>query len=193
MRPPIRAFIAIDLDERVKRELARVQERLKAAEADIKWNEPKDMHLTLKFLGDIQPEVLDDIEAAMAVTAAAFTPFHMDIGALGAFPDITNPKILWAGVTKRANLLAEITARIDEELKTLELHNEDRGFSPHITLGRAHTAAHSRQLMELLKNTHAPAGLSQKVERIALFRSELFPKGAVYHLLHSVKLGGADA
>ena len=161
MRPPIRAFIAIDLDERVKRELTRLQERLKTAEADIKWAEPENLHVTLKFLGDIQPEFLDQVENAMAITAEQFTPFHMDIGALGAFPSVTNPKIIWASVTKRANFLANVAEKINNELKELQIHNEDQGFMPHITLGRARTEAHSKPLAELLKNTHAPAGLSQ--------------------------------
>ena len=113
---------------------------------------------------------------------------------------------LLAGITKRANFLAEIAQQLDEELKTLGTctanarsefgtcpqnpEKADKGFMPHITLGRSRTETTSKRLAELLKNTHVPAGLSQKVQRIALFRSEHFPKGPVYHLLYSVELSG---
>jgi 2'-5' RNA ligase len=201
MRPPIRAFIAIELDARVKRELALFQDRLKTSEADVNWSNPDHTHLTLKFLGDIQPEIVDDIEEAMARTAVKFPAFHMGIGALGAFPCIEDPKIIWAGITKRANFLAEIATQLDKELTILGTCSansrsefgtcpQNRPFMPHITLGRNRTEKTSKPLAELLKNTHVPAGLSQKVERIALFRSELFPKGPVYHLLYSVELRG---
>ena len=190
MRPPIRAFIAVELDERVKRELAIFQDRMKTSEADVKWADPNHTHLTLKFLGDIQPEIVDDIEEAMARTAVRFPAFHMDIGALGAFPRIEDPKIIWAGITKRANFLAEIAEQLDEELKSLGIEKADKGFMAHITLGRSRTETTSKRLAELLQNAHVPAGLSQKVQRIALFRSELFPKGPVYHLLYSVELSG---
>lgn len=190
MRPPIRAFIAVELDPRVRREIALFQEHLKTAKADVKWSDPEHTHLTLKFLGDIQPEIVDDIEEAMARTAVKFPAFHMDIGTLGAFPRMDDPKIIWAGITKRANFLAEIAEQLDIELKTLGIEKADKGFMPHITLGRSRTETTSRHLAELLQNTHVPAGLSQKVQRIALFRSELFPKGPVYHLLYSVELSG---
>ena len=190
MRPPIRSFIAIELDERVKRELALFQDRLKTSEANVVWSDPKHTHLTLKFLGDIQPEIVDDVEEAMARTAARFPAFHMDIGALGAFPRIDAPKIIWAGITKRANFLNEIAEELDIELKLLGIEKADKGFTPHITLGRSRTETTSKRLAEVLQNTHVPAGLSQKVQRIALFRSELFPKGPVYHLLYSVALSG---
>ena len=192
MRPLIRAFIAIELDERIKRELARVQDRLKTAEADIKWVDTSSIHLTLKFLGDIQPEVLDDVERAIARTAARFTHFHMDIGALGAFPDADKPRVIWASVTKRANYLHDMASRLTEELGDLASDDTTRSFTPHITLGRSRNETPFPRLTTLLKNTHAPAGLTQKVERIALFRSELLPKGPVYHLLYSVALGNDE-
>ncbi len=192
MRPPIRAFIAIELDERIKRALTRVQDRLKTAEADIRWAETANIHLTLKFLGDIQPEIIDDVEQAMARTAAGFTHFHMDIGALSAFPDANNPRVIWASVTKRANYLHEMASRLTEELGSLITGEASRGFTPHITLGRNRAETPAPRLTDLLNNTHAPAGLTQKVERIALFRSELLPKGPVYHLLYSVALGNDE-
>ncbi len=211
MLPTIRAFIAIELDERIKRELTRVQERLKTADPEIKfaetrirWSEPKNLHITLKFLGDIEPKLLEMVEIAMNETAQEFSMFHMDIGTLGAFPSTHDPKIIWAGVTKRANFLADMAARLDENLishgiKELKGHtpnsNNELGmcplnyhFTPHITLGRSKNESPCKALTNLLQNTHIPAGLSQKVERLSLLRSELMPKGPVYHLLHSIAL-----
>ncbi|MBF0331466.1 MAG: RNA 2',3'-cyclic phosphodiesterase [Candidatus Omnitrophica bacterium] len=195
MLPTIRAFIAIELDERIQRELARLQDRLKTADPEIKfaeprmrWSAPKNLHITLKFLGDIDPKRLDIIEDTMTETAEEFSVFHMGIGALGAFPNVHDPKIIWAGVTKRANFLAEIAARLDEKLSGHAIEPADHGFTPHITLGRSQHATPCKALTTLLQNIHVPAGLSQKVERISLLRSELMPKGPVYHLLHSVAL-----
>jgi 2'-5' RNA ligase len=196
MLPTIRAFIAIELDERVKRELSHLQERLKAVDPDVKfaeprirWSEPKNLHITLKFLGDIEPKILDVVETAMNETALECPAFHMDIGALGAFPNMHDPKVIWAGVTKRANFMAEMASRLDEKLTTHGIVTPaDHGFTPHITLGRSKNEASCKILTHLLQNTHVPAHLTQKVERISLLRSELMPKGPVYHLLHSVAL-----
>jgi RNA 2',3'-cyclic 3'-phosphodiesterase len=188
-RPPIRALIAIDLDERLKRELTRIQQRLSKAEADIKWTAPKNMHLTVKFLGDIAPEHVDTIEGALSDIADRFPSFHMDIGMLGAFPNTELPKIIWAGVTKRANILEQIARDLDDDLKGIATAPSDNNFLAHITIGHARTAKGLKQLSTLLKDTQPPSGLSQKVQRITLFRSELFPKGAVYHTLCTKTLG----
>ncbi len=188
-RPPILAFIAIDLDERLKRELTRIQQRLSKAEADIKWTEPKNMHLTIKFLGDIAPENVDAIESALSDIADRFPSFHMDIGTLGAFPNMELPKIIWAGVSKRANILEQIARDLDDDLKGIATAPNDNNFLAHITIGHARTVKGLKQLSTLLKDTHPPSGLSQKVQRITLFRSELFPKGAVYHTLCTKTLG----
>ncbi|MBF0485772.1 MAG: RNA 2',3'-cyclic phosphodiesterase [Candidatus Omnitrophica bacterium] len=184
----IRAFIAIDLDERLKRELAHLQEKLKAAEADVKWVAPKNLHLTLKFLGEILPTQIDDVESAMIRTAGSFSTFHMDVGELGAFPNKTTPEIIWAGVTKRLNLLLDISRYLDEELSDIDIAEEKRAFTAHITLGRLKKPAKDHRLAELLTNTHIPSGVSQKVERLTLFRSDLFSTGAQYEILSHARL-----
>lgn len=188
-RPPIRAFIAVDLDERLKRELTRIQIRLKKAEADIKWAEPKNMHLTVKFLGDIAPENIDAIEEKLSDIANRFPAFHMDIGILGAFPKTELPKVIWAGVTKRAHILEMISKELDQELEGLATAPRDNQFMAHITLGSARSSKGLKELSALLKDARPPSGLSQKVKRITLFRSELFPKGTVYHTLCTKRLG----
>jgi 2'-5' RNA ligase len=181
---PIRAFIAIDLDRRLKRELAHIQDRLKQAKANIKWVEPENFHLTLNFLGDIHPTKVDDIEQAIKRVAASFTAFHMDIGELGVFPDARSPRVIWAGVTKRANLIAEMAEKLSQELAGLDIiRKDDIPFSPHITLGRLKTPPGDHRLEELLTGTHIPSGLSQKVEQITLFRSDLLPDGARYDIV----------
>ncbi|MFH0754216.1 MAG: RNA 2',3'-cyclic phosphodiesterase [Candidatus Omnitrophota bacterium] len=195
MLPAIRTFIAIEIDERIQRELARIQDRLKTADPEtkladprIRWTNPKNLHLTLNFLGDIEPKIIDTIEKILSETAKDFNMFHMNIGTLGAFPNMHEPDIIWAGINKRANLLTDIALKLEERLTAHGITPAEHRFTPHITLGRSKNEASCQRLSDLLNNTHLPAGLSQKVDRICLFRSELLPKGPVYHLLFTAHL-----
>lgn len=185
---PIRAFIAIELDDRVKRELGLMQKRLAKTNPDITWVAAKAMHLTLKFLGDMSPAHLEAVETAMDRTAAAFAPFHINIGELGAFPSKKDPKILWAGITKRVSVLNDMAEHLKQGLEGLPVQQADQGFMAHITLGRLKGSAGVSPLPSLLDTLTLPSGISQKVTGITLFRSELLPKGPVYHLLHNAPL-----
>lgn len=189
MEKSIRTFIAVEIEERFRQELVRVQDKLRASGADVKWTEPQDIHLTLNFIGDIAPSKITSIREIMSGIAANIPAFPVDITELGAFPDILFPKIIWAGITRNADILARIANEFETGLDKFKTKKEDRKFAPHITLGRTRSSRGKDQLVAALEETNIPAGLTQMVNRLTLFQSQLTPQGPVYSVLGESALG----
>ena len=188
MTPKIRAFIAIEIEQHIKDALIRVQDKLRTSEADVKWTTPNDIHLILKFLGDVPPSDIEAISLVMAKSVTGIPPFPIDITELGAFPDILFPKIVWAGVTKNADTLVKIAKDLDSNLTKLKIKKEERPFSPHITLGRERSFRGKDKLSAALEQTDLPSGLTQMVSSLTLFKSTLTPQGPVYEILKTFEL-----
>ncbi len=188
MTTKIRAFIAVEIDPRVRDALIQVQNKLRASEADVKWTEPNDIHLTLKFLGDILPSDIDAAVAIMTKSISGITPFPIDITELGAFPDILLPQIIWAGVTKNADILIKIAQNLESDLTKLKIKKEERSFTAHITLGRERSFRGKDKLSAALEETNIPPGLTQTIKGITLFKSTLTPQGPIYEPLKAITL-----
>jgi 2'-5' RNA ligase len=180
----IRAFIAIDLSpsilKRLDSVLADLQERL--AGVPVRWVPVKNIHLTLKFLGDVSITNLDVLKDVLRSCAAVHHPFEISVGDLGAFPSARRPRVVWVGVTAPPDLAA-LHSGIDNETARLGYAREDRPFSPHLTLGRVSRNAtfHDSQVIGEIIRT-VPVGFlgATRVESVALYRSDLNPGGTVY-------------
>ena len=188
MSSSLRTFIAIEISDHVRRELAKIQDVLRAANADVKWTAPENLHITIKFLGDTPPEKLAEINAVLDQTARAFRSFDLEIGELGAFPSTHAPRIIWAGVTRQADQVAAIAAMIEAGLAPLGFPKEERAFTAHITLGRARSPHGKPRLSRLLTETMLPPALTQKAGRLAFFQSQLTSSGPVYSVIHQSEL-----
>jgi RNA 2',3'-cyclic 3'-phosphodiesterase len=188
MSQTIRTFIAMEINEQIRRELTRVQDTLRHANADVKWTEPENIHLTIKFLGDAPVEKLPEINSVLDQTAGAFHPFDIEIQELGAFPNSHAPRIIWAGVTRQADQVTAIASMIESGLEPLGFKKEDRAFSAHITLGRARSPDGKVRLSRAIAETALPAGLTQKISRLTLFQSQLTSSGPVYSTIHQSAL-----
>jgi RNA 2',3'-cyclic 3'-phosphodiesterase len=189
----IRAFIAIDLPsdlrERLDTAIGGLQNTSLGA---VRWVPAKNIHLTLKFLGDISPANLQMLSKILAAETRNCPPFQMTAGGIGAFPNHLRPRVIWVGV-KAPVELENLQHNIEAETRRLGYTPEERPFSPHLTIGRVtHNAKpHDiRKLSETLVNLNMDNLGLIHVDKIFLFRSDLYPSGAVYRPLFSCDLTG---
>ncbi len=189
----IRTFVAIELSSQLQQALWRLIADLKEpAGPAIRWVTPHNIHLTLKFLGYVSPTNLSTLVNAIDAEALRHKPFELTIGTLGAFPNKNRPRIVWVGVQAPA-VLNELQHGLDRETNRLGYPSDDRGFSPHLTLGRTSqhaNATESKQIADAINTTVVGEIGRVSVESLRLFRSDLQPGGAIYTSLHSALLKG---
>lgn len=187
----MRAFIAIELPEEIKTQLARIQEQLKRAGADVKWVEPKNIHLTLKFLGEIDDSQFNKICAILDEVAKNNAAYRANINSLGAFPKINSPRVIWAGVGQGDNETKAIAKQVEEKIQKLGIPKEDRAFSSHITLARTRSNKNQQSLvseLNKLAEEFGGKGLNFEVRKITLFKSTLMPGAPIYEPLKEASL-----
>lgn len=188
----IRAFIAIDLSPQILQRLDDVAEQLKQrlSGVQIRWVPVENIHLTLKFLGDVSLTNLEVLKRILMVEAGNHSPFEMSVGELGAFPSLRRPRVIWVGVTAPTELNA-LQHSIEVETARLGYQRENRGFTPHLTLGRVSRNAPSRdarQIGQVLDSFKVGFLGATRVREVHLYRSDLQPGGAVYSRLMSAPL-----
>lgn len=187
-----RAFIAVDLSAEVLDRLAQVMDGLRReiGEGAIRWVPIENMHLTLKFLGDVSVSNLDRLKEIMRTSAATCSPFALSVGGLGAFPSPLRARVVWVGVEGPPDLMS-LQRMIDTETDRLGYASENRDFKPHLTLGRVGRNVTSKELQKIgqvLKEKKVGfLGVAQ-VRDVHLFRSDLQSNGAVYSRMYSVPL-----
>lgn len=186
----MRCFISIPLPERIKKGMLAIQERLKASGADVSWTRPEGMHLTLKFLGEIEEKMLQEIEAVLGIAVDGLRPFSLEVAGIGTFPDMRRPRVVWIGIRENGDSLVKLQRGLEKELGMIGLPVEDRRFTPHITLGRIRSPKHVDRLLNLIEEEKDIGLDGFEVSNVHLMRSELMPAGAVYTELYSVELKG---
>jgi len=132
----IRTFIAIELPENIHNKLQKLQDDLRASMPDVRWTKPTNIHLTLKFLGDVEASRIDRIGEILKGIARNYSPFEMNLAGIGAFPNSRKPSIIWTGVEKGAGQLIEIAKNIESAMEKIGFPKEKRPFKPHLTVGR---------------------------------------------------------
>lgn len=185
----IRSFIAANLDPGLKVALARVQDRLKATGADVGWVRPENLHLTLKFLGQVGEGRIGAIGEAIAAAATGCGPVHLVFQGLGAFPRPREARVVWIGLSHGSEALAALQARIEAALESLGFAREARPFTAHLTLGRVRGPARREQLARAITEAPAEALGEMVLDRIELMQSNLSAGGARYSILQSFPLG----
>ncbi len=188
----IRAFIAIDLPDDIRRRLAHVSHKLQQQlkPYPIRWVPPENIHLTLKFLGDVSEHNLRLLTDLLAGEVGTHRPFEFGVGTLGAFPDVRRPRVIWVGIEAPNELLA-LQRGIDQTTARLGYAREQRPFQPHLTLGRVSrnaSGAQVRDISRILQETTVGFLGSTRVTEVHLYRSDLRPEGAVYTRLFTTPL-----
>jgi 2'-5' RNA ligase len=176
----IRAFIAVEIDQPNKQKILDLISDLKKSEADVKWVTQDQMHLTLKFLGNIDKIKIPEITDAMRSSAQDLTSFTITFSKIGAFPNLNHPRVIWIGIDKGAENLKTITEKIETGLEKLGFKREGREFKPHLTLGRVRTSKNMPELTKLIKEANFSSEGEIQISELILFQSTLTQKGAIY-------------
>jgi RNA 2',3'-cyclic 3'-phosphodiesterase len=184
----VRAFIAVEISEGSRAALAELATRLKRTEAGVSWTRPGSIHLTLRFLGDIAADRVDEIAAAMNEACQGLAPIPVELGGWGTFPANKRPRVIWVGLTSGAAPLATLFVRLETALVARGFGPADKPFSPHLTLGRVKSGQNLASALKVMES-HAGRSLGAfTADRIILFQSELHPTGAVYTKLRQAPL-----
>ncbi len=162
---------------------------MRTAGAGVAWVTTENLHVTLKFLGWVEPPRLELVDAALDRAVTGLAAFDLSIESLGAFPTPTRPRVLWAGIGEGKARLAALADRVERELAALGFAREDRAFSPHVTLGRVKEPRKNRDLADALAAAAGRRFGTVHVTRVVLMRSDLSPRGARYTELSSHPLG----
>jgi len=184
----LRTFVALLLPERVRAGLAAVTAELRAQSRGLSWVPPDNLHLTLRFLGEIDSLTLERVRDAVAVAAAAIPPFTVNLGGLGGFPAGRTPRVLWASIATGGERIEALVAELEAALVARGIPGETRAFHPHVTLARARDPRGAKGLLSVLGA--GPAFGEVRVEALHLMRSELSPRGARYSVLTAAPLSG---
>lgn len=207
----IRTFIAIDLPAPVLDALANTQEQLhsylaaQGQDRALRWSPTKNLHLTLRFLGDTTPEQQEQVTERLQALAATVAPFalHVDFtgNGLGGFPTLRQPRVVWMGIGGELDALGQLQAQVEKIVQAAGFTPEEKPFSPHLTLARAARNSDRRRLKEVgqalgdyvqaAATSLAPTDpLRFTVNRVILYQSELRPGGSRYTALAELPLTG---
>lgn len=173
----MRAFIALPVAADIQRLLGEACRKLAAAGGPgIRWVPPPQIHLTLKFLGDIDDATAPDVSAQLSVVAGRFSPWGARLAGLGAFPTPASPRVVWAGIDDGGQSAA-MQAEVEDALAGIAIAKEARPFTPHLTLGRRRPGGAFRR--EALREVCLPEA-EYTFDRLVLFQSTLTPSGAIH-------------
>jgi 2'-5' RNA ligase len=202
----LRAFIAIQLSDRVKSQIGELQADLKRRAPDVSgvgWVQPRSIHLTLRFLGDIDERQVELLERVLKAAAAGTSPFSLEGRGLGVFPNPQRARVIWLGLRGLSatddtpetgsddslTALLRLQAAIEQGVVGLGMAREDRPFMPHLTLARIRERKAAGPLIQLLASHRDRMVGTLRADAVALMRSELHPGGAVHTSLVEVPLG----
>jgi RNA 2',3'-cyclic 3'-phosphodiesterase len=188
----VRTFVAIEIPGEVRERASHLIKLLRKTDAKVRWVEPRNMHWSLKFLGDVDLRETPRICAAVAEAVADFAPFDVEARGAGAFPDPSRPRTVWIGMGRGSEQIIELHDAIDRALGKLGYREENRRFRPHLTIGRVRNSPNNaiEELGQLIQQ-HADftSGLSTVYE-VTIFSSDLDEEGPTYEPLGHAELKG---
>ncbi|MCP4640452.1 MAG: RNA 2',3'-cyclic phosphodiesterase [bacterium] len=182
----MRSFVAVELPEAIRAELAALVRRLRDSGARASWVKPDRMHLTLRFLGDVTDDQLAAMGERLTQSLAGVSPFDLRVGGVGAFPNPRRPSVIWAGIQPMDGPLAEVQAACEDAARAIGLKGEKRPFRPHLTLARVRDHRDAGNLAPLLLREHTYDGGSFSVNGVSLFTSTLTPHGPIYDRVREI-------
>lgn len=185
----VRAFIALELPQEIKQAIADYVAPLRALDRGISWTKAENVHLTLKFLGNVHKPQIEKVATALREVCASFAPIAAEIIGSGVFPNEHRARVLWIGMKESSGKLAELAQRIESECRRLGFEKEERSFSPHLTIARVKEGK-AANAVKALRESPFPA--RQIVfQECTLMQSVLHPAGSIYTALQKVAFGAS--
>ena len=185
----MRTFIAVEISGEPREALLRYSQRLQTHDAKVRWVRPEQMHMTLKFLGEISEDQAAPISDALARIAEGAAPFEAEVRGLGGFPSLARPRVLWAGIEEGKQELVRLADQVEHEMRKLRFPKEKRGFTPHLTLGRVKSPKGLDPVCAKMQKDVGHCFGRFTVQEVVFFQSVLSPSGATYTVLGRHRLG----
>jgi 2'-5' RNA ligase len=183
----VRAFIAVNISDGHRQRLAELLDSFRSLDVGVKWVVPENLHVTLKFLGDTDEKVLDDLYAAVRNALAGLRRFQLSLRGLGQFPNARSPRVVWVGINDGADSLRQLSKRVSEAVIPFGFETEKRKFSAHLTIGRVKHTKNISTLVDKLTSMEfetEPAVVSE----VIFYQSTLRPQGPIYTPLSKFEL-----
>lgn len=189
----LRVFIAVELPASIQQEVAALQASLRATGADVKWVEPQNLHLTLKFLGNVEETRIAPLIEALRAATLPHAPCTLHLEGIGAFPNIRSPRVIWVGVSQGQPPLTALAQAVEQACVGLGFPAQERPFSAHLTIGRIRSRDRLAHLIKQLQVAEFCASHPAPADHLTLFQSVLSPKGPTYTPLAKIPLGTMQA
>lgn len=187
----LRCFIAIEIPETIKKSVAHTIDNLKKTGSDVKWVSGENIHITLQFLGETEESLIPDIKSALYKILAPYSSFYIKIADIGCFPSGKRPRVIWVGMEESKTLI-NLYEAISSEMVKFGYKKEDRGFTPHVTIGRVKSNRNMGELLNRLEEFKVADFSDFEVQNIKLMKSELKPSGAKHYCLAEIPIGGSN-
>jgi len=184
----LRCFIAIEIPETIKKSVADTIDSLKKSGSDVKWVSEENIHITLQFLGETEESLIPDIKGALDKILAPYSSFYIRITDVGCFPSGKRPRVIWVGMEESKSLI-NLYEDISNEMVKFGYKKEERGFTPHVTIGRVKSNRNMGELLSRLEEFKVADFPDFEVRNIKLMKSELKPSGAKYYTLAEIPFG----
>jgi RNA 2',3'-cyclic 3'-phosphodiesterase len=184
----MRTFIAIPLPDECRTMLEQMQQELRACAADVRWVAIPSIHLTLKFLGEVNPEIIPELAGALEHIAQSHDSFALRLSGLGCFPNQKNPRVIWCGIEGGIESLSRLQQHVETACLQFGFARESREFHPHLTLGRVNGKRNLQALLDCIKmSSDLESGF--RTNYFTIYKSTLKPQGAVHTAVKTIALG----
>jgi len=188
MSEDIRCFIAISLDTKIKSIIEKIHQDLSGLEASLRWVKPELAHITLKFLGSVPSNRLEQLHSAIRDGIAGSKIFSFSLSRIGAFPNLHRPNVVWLGIDEGAHNIKDLAERLEDALGRIGFKKEERPFHSHITIARIKEENRHTPLGGFIEKYHLSENHTQICSRVALVKSTLHPCGPKYDILETFNL-----
>lgn len=180
----IRCFVAIELPRDVRHRIAQLIDEFEKGDYPVRWVSEENLHLTLKFLGEIPAKLVADVVKRLETVREEFSLFSLSLKGIGGFPTQHSPRVIWLGVDQGKAQLLQIQRRVEEALLEIGCKPEERTFHPHLTIGRVKGRADFEALFKVQYHSK-----EFRVDALTLFKSTLTPSGPIYERIGKFPLG----
>ncbi len=187
----VRTFICLQPPAFARDRLASTQQRLRNSGAQVRWVKPHNIHLTLKFLGSVPAQRLQDVARAVQRAAVPAPPIPLELAVLGCFPNRRAPKVVWAGLKQLPEELRDLQQRVEKELVAIGFSAESRPFSPHLTLGRVRSDRNLGKLVAAMRAERLEP-LRFEAAEVVVMASRLHASGALYTPVSRISWNAPD-
>ncbi|MCU0538574.1 MAG: RNA 2',3'-cyclic phosphodiesterase [Desulfobacterales bacterium] len=188
----LRTFVAVESPPALRSALQEVQSDLRRLGVRVRWVRPENIHLTLKFLGEIPAGHAASVGQALQAAVQGHAPFSLDVVGVGVFPGLRRPRVIWVGLADREGRLDRLQADVEERLSALGFPREPGRFRGHLTIGRFRAEGSPGPVAEAAARWSGRTIGPLEVHELVLFKSTLRPEGAEYTALARVGVGAGD-